>query len=579
MSQTTFSLGALERSYSSGKLSVSNKKMRKQIKKLIDTQNFAGALEKANAYLSVKEDDRLVQFFQAFSFFGVGEGKQAIKILEELTIQVPNNTEIWRTLAIIYNKYGSFAKEVDAREKVVKIDNRNGRSWFELAGAYKSVLWLEEEQQAYLQLVKLAPKLAAAWIGLGKSYRTCLKVKEAAAAYGIALELEPNSRGLKIEYATAMGEIGLFSESDAMLNKLIEEEFEAGVFFQLAQRNQVKIGDDLYNSAVKFLERKNSDNAQRSATLSGLATIHEKEKEYVKSSEFYHESAVEKKGDCKTLRILVDTDVRQTRRAFTEEFCSQLKGGAQSKAPIFIVGLPRCGSTLVEQIISSHSAVVGAGELSYLNRLTIPVNKEPFYKGFAHSDARQHSALGAQYLSLVRRLESYSDRFTDKALGNWIHIGLIRAILPNAKVVHVKRNVNASNFALFKQNFGRNVPYSNTVEDIWWWRDRYESSVAFWEERFPGFVHNVAYEDVVSDQEGETQKLLEYLELPWEDQVLDFHKNERSVLTASVSQVRKKIYSSSLETWRNYEGTAIDALFHRPDDIPPLFLQEQNAPS
>ncbi|MFS8181842.1 tetratricopeptide repeat-containing sulfotransferase family protein [Pseudovibrio denitrificans] len=564
MSSLTLSLDSIEKYYSVGNLKSSERKKRKLIKKLLNKKDYAGALKLSDEYLQVHRGDGLVKFYRAIVLLGLGDGKKAMHALEELSLEVPSNTEVWRLLSHVYGMYRLVKKQIQAAEKITKLTPDSSSAWIALAEALGQAFWVEEQQQVLLRIVKLEPKNPNAWMRLSLAYYNCLKIKEAAAACLTALKLTDNNIKIRTRYALLLSDLGLFEQSDTELKGIIKEKIEGDVFWTLASRKHIRLGDKYYNKAVKEVERPDIDEVSRRSILYGLAIINEREKKYVTSADYYYRAGKEKTFDMAGFKELIDSNIQQIRNVFTSEFCRNIDGGAQSKAPIFIVGLPRCGSTLVEQIISSHSAVFGAGELSYISRLTVNVEEEHFYSQFSQMSSRQRSELGAQYLSLVRRLHSYTDRFTDKMLNNWQHVGFIKSILPNAKIVHVTRNTNASNFAMYKQYFRSSVPYSNSIEDIWWWRNRYENMMLFWEKRFPGLVYNVSYEDIITDIHSEARKLLCYLELPWEENVLEFYNNERSVATASVNQVRQKIYSSSLEAWRNYEGTVIDGLFNRP---------------
>ena len=220
-----------------------------------------------------------------------------------------------------------------------------------------------------------------------------------------------------------------------------------------------------------------------------------------------------------------------------------------TQQPIFILGMPRSGTTLVEQILASHSQVYGAGELELLGR---SVNSVEW-------TAAQHSldhlqSIRKAYLSGLAKIGASVPYITDKMPANLRWIGFIFTAIPEARVVHVTRDARAtcwSNYMHYFSNKGIGFAYS--LQDLSEYYKMYVDLMAFWHERFPGRVYDLNYEALTEHQEDETRKLIEYIGLSWEDQCLEFHKTKRAVQTASTNQVRQKMYQGSSNEWRKYE--------------------------
>lgn len=216
--------------------------------------------------------------------------------------------------------------------------------------------------------------------------------------------------------------------------------------------------------------------------------------------------------------------------------------------PIFIVGMPRSGTTLVEQIISSHTQVTGAGELSFVAQCGNAVTRDPlkinreFLLKFRNN-----------YLKKLQGLSRGNPNVTDKMPQNFLFIGLIKAAFPEAKIVHVKRNPAAVCWANYKQYFSSNIRYSNSLDDIVEYYKLYRHTMDFWENSLSHEIYNLDYELLTIDQENETRKLAQYLGLIWDKKCLSPQNNSRSVATASNIQVRQKIYKGSSEQWKNYK--------------------------
>ncbi len=241
-------------------------------------------------------------------------------------------------------------------------------------------------------------------------------------------------------------------------------------------------------------------------------------------------------------------------------FAARADMGCAARDPIFIVGLPRAGSTLIEQILSSHSQVEGTMELPEVASITRGLRQQgnahstmPYHDALTALDADALRALGEQYLAHTRiQRKSSAPLFIDKMPNNFMHIGLIHLMLPNAKIIDARRHPLACCFSAFKQHFARGQSFSYGLEDIGRYYRDYIKLMAHFDRVLPGRIHRVVYERMVADTDGEVRRLLEYCGLPFEDSCLRFFQNPRPVRTASSEQVRQPIYREGLEHWRHY---------------------------
>lgn len=255
--------------------------------------------------------------------------------------------------------------------------------------------------------------------------------------------------------------------------------------------------------------------------------------------------------------------VRRCKMLFTETFfAGRTSWGAEIPDPIFILGLPRSGSTLVEQILASHSTVEGTMELPEISAIAKSLDdwsagdqgdkKYPEILADLESDTLRE--LGEAYIEQTRiQRKSGTPFFIDKMPNNFAHIGLIHLILPGARIIDVRRHPLACGFSLYKEHFARAQNFSYDLKDIGRYYLNYVDLMAHFDKALPGRVHRIIYESLVTDTEKEVRRLLEYCDLPFESACLDFYKNERAVSTASSEQVRSPIYTSGLDHWRNYE--------------------------
>jgi tetratricopeptide (TPR) repeat protein len=262
-------------------------------------------------------------------------------------------------------------------------------------------------------------------------------------------------------------------------------------------------------------------------------------------------------------------------------FAARAGWGCPSREPIFIVGLPRAGSTLIEQILASHSQVEGTRELTNVLAFAAELGarggddpgKPPAYpQSVAQLSRAELTALGERYLAETRPQRRLGrPHFTDKLGSNFLHLGLIHLMLPNARIIDARRSALGCCFANFKQHFPIGFSVTNSLEDLGHCYREYASLMAHFDAVLPGRIHRVCYEDLVSDLEGEVRGLLDYCGLPFEEQCLRFHETRRVVQTVSSEQVRQPLYTEAVDQWRHFEpwlGPLKDALGELAEVVP-----------
>jgi tetratricopeptide (TPR) repeat protein len=292
-----------------------------------------------------------------------------------------------------------------------------------------------------------------------------------------------------------------------------------------------------------------------------LGKAYEDRGEYQQSYGYYQQGNAIKRSESRYRPEVFETLTRKQIQTCTQEFFSKRAGwGASSADPIFILGLPRSGSTLLEQILASHSSVEGTQELAEIPRFVLefqgrtPDLDNPRYPGvLANLQREDILRLGERYLSETRVYRTDKPRFIDKMPNNFRHIGLIHLMLPNARIIDARREPMACCFSNLKQLFANGQEFTYSIEDIARYYRTYLELMQHWDTVLPGRVLRVFHEDVVEDLEGNVRRILDFCELPFEPACVEFYKTERSVRTASSEQVRQPIYREGLDQWKNYE--------------------------
>jgi tetratricopeptide (TPR) repeat protein len=279
---------------------------------------------------------------------------------------------------------------------------------------------------------------------------------------------------------------------------------------------------------------------------------------------------------------------QNTKRFFTPQFFRGREGwGSPAPDPIFVVGMPRSGSTLVEQILASHSKIEGLGELRDLQEIATKPGTDarqtkelPYPTGIGNLDADRVRALGEEYLKRTRSCRKTGKPFfTDKMPGNYSQIAFIHLVLPNARIIDVRRHPLDCCVSCFKHYFPAGQPLSTNLREVGRAYVEYVELMAFFDEILPGRVHRVIYEQLVDDPEREVRRLLDHIGLPFEEQCLRFHENKRFVMTMSQDQVRMPLYKTGKEQWRNFEPwlgplkEELGYVLDRYPDVPRYFAE------
>lgn len=489
-----------------------------------------------------------------------GDPRAAEMIYREILTKDPNHVEAARSLASIAAQNKRFRDAEVFLKRVVKNAPDYTRAWVDLANAQREMDKLDEAVKSANQVVRLAPDKAESYMVLASAIGMAGDHQDAIEAYEKALDLSPEKAGALCGLAHHQKTIGRQDEAIASYRRAIEvKQDHAEAYWSLANLKTFRFRDDEVEAMLALLETNELPDEGRAQLHNALGLEFEGRKDYARAFEHFQKCNEAQRP----LESYDPVDTQSTYDRiidmFDTPFFEQNAGVAETDVtPIFVVGLPRSGSTLIEQILASHSQVDGTHELGDLSRVVQAIRKEQkrqsrFPETLADLAVDEWRRIGQEYLERTRIHRQGAPYFVDKNPNNFIYTGILKLAIPNARIINARRHPLDSCLGSFKQLFASGQPFTYDMTELAEYYLQYQRLMDHWHEKLPGFVLDVHYERVVADLETEVRRILDFCGLPFEDACLRFHETDRAVKTASSEQVRRPIYSSSVNLWRNYE--------------------------
>lgn len=449
------------------------------------------------------------------------------KLLRRALALAPDFVAAHIDLGHLLREQDRFEEAIVSLRTALSIEPDNPRTHFQLGGTLAPAALTLDAIESYRHALALNPHHAGAWLGLAHTLKTVGKVDEAIRAYHESARLRPNNG--EIYWSLANLKTYQFGDEEVAA---MEEKLASGTLSRLSEVNMLFALGKAYEDRKDFeraWDRYQRGNARR------------------REEEWY---------DPVHTQIMNDSIIEVFDAGLLK---SHPNGGAPDPAPIFIIGLPRSGSTLLEQILASHSQVEGTAELPYIGRVATSLNLNRadgvnYPAAVRELDDVHLRALGQEYLRMARlHRRRGTPHFIDKMPNNFPHVGLIHLILPNALIIDARRHPLDACVGCFRQLFARGQPFTYDLVDIGEYYLQYRKLMDHWHSVLPGRVLTMQYEDLVGDFENQVKRLLDYCRLPFEENCLRFHETERPVRSASSEQVRRPISAEAIGRWRNYE--------------------------
>ena len=466
----------------------------------------------------------------------------------------PSQTIFYNITSLAYDAIGKGSVAKELLLKALKIEPKNFNILNNLGLVSANSGEGHIASGYYEKALSLKPDFLDALINFGNLKISQNQNEEAKKLFILALEINKNLIPAKISLAGYYEQSGHFEEAKKIYEEiLIEDPTNTIADKSISLIHKYKIGDTHLKSMEKKLQMGVGEEDKERISFA-LGKAYEDIGEYKKSF-FYYEIAnkIYKKNNNYNMKHDIEL-FDKLKKEFENCKIPSLKNINQKL--IFIVGMPRSGTTLTEQILSSHKDVYGAGELSYLSKSiekNFLVKDNKLNKNIFSLERAKLENIQKEYLDKIKIFNSKDKYIIDKAPLNFRWIGFILLIFPEAKIVHCNRNPMDTCWSNYKNLFSSSVMnYAYDFDDLANYYKIYDNLMSFWTKKFNNRIYNLFYEKLVANKESEIKKLINYCDLDWDENCLNFHKNKKSVSTASLAQVRQPLYNSSVEKWKNY---------------------------
>jgi len=490
--------------------------------------------------------------------------KEAEYCYQTVLRQDPDNSEALNLLGTLAVEADHYTTSIELLEKAVKLAPKNAGFRNNLANSY---ILSDQPELAVPHLRKALarqPHLIEALINMTHACREMGKWQTALEYCRKALQIRPEFVPARLAEAGTMSDAGNNAKAAELFRKiLIDEPLEFNAMIGLASARKFTPDDKDIEQFEAALGSGKLADGEKAGVLHAAGKFYNDIKDYDAAFLKFSKAKELAGGD-----FQVDgyrKHVNRLTALFTPlHFLKYQGSGSPSERPVFIVGMPRSGTTLSEQIIASHPRAFGAGELQGIGVITSEITGgkpgyEKFTDNFKNVTMAQTAQYAERYLAALNRHSRTASRVVDKMPHNFETLGLIALLFPKARIIHCKRDPMDNCMSIFTHHFNKAHGYSSNLENLGRYYREYDRLMAHWKTALPLQIFEVQYEKMVADQEALTRKLIEFLGLEWDDACLNFHETERSVQTFSKWQVRQPIYTTSIKRWKHYEKH-LDAL-------------------
>ena len=495
-----------------------------------------------------------------FALHGLGLYEEAAASYRQALALVPNYTEAHCNLGIALFKMDMLAEAEASYRQALALNPDYAEAHNNLGQVLHKLWRLDESVDSYRQALALNSAYPEVYSNLGQALKDWGKLDEALDSFQKALEIRPGYAEGHMELGSALQEVGRMEEAAESFRLALTSNPNFGDAYRLlANTKKFTEEDDDLKMMLNADAMPDLEDDQRMSLDFGLGKAFEDLQQYDKAFDYFSKANSLRRATFEFSLKKTEIHHNLMKEIFNEDlFSKHLGAGLSGDNLIFVLGLQRSGTTLVEQILSSHPNVNGIGEVDCLHQvLCTNFNLDDDTRladSVNQADTNEFSKPAEEYLELIGRRADLQQVVVDKTLGNFMNIGFVKLMFPNAKIVHCQRSPQDTCLSIFKNSFlAGSVPYAYDLVELGRYYNLYRDLMAHWHDVLSGFVYDIQYEELVDDQEQQSRDLLAFCGLEWDDACLEFFKTKRQVKTLSIAQVRQPIYKGSVEAWKRYE--------------------------
>jgi len=506
--------------------------------------------------LAIKPDYSDVSYNLGNVLRDLGRLEEAVKSYQNAITIEPLYHAAQFNLGVTLQELGHLNDAAEQYEQAIKINPDNLEARINLGYVYQTLGQLDEAIDQYVTILAIDSENVEVLNNLGIIYRELGQTDEAISYYKKVINVDSSFAGGYYNLGLSYQDLGQVQDSIEQYEKAISISDHAWSYHNLSYLKKYKANDPQIARMQSLLANKTLNQLDHIHLCLALAKVHENLGNQVEFFQFLNKGNSLRK---KELNYSIDQSKKRhavIKKIFTSSPPSIIKRVSKDeskKRPIFIVGMPRSGTSLVEQILDSHNKVYGAGELNTLNKLINPIIRNYLAGDINNLSEKTLLFIKQEYSEMLYRVNTSKNIITDKLPLNFQYIGFILSVFPDAKIIHLKRDARATCWSNYKYFFTDiENGYSHDFNDLVTFYGLYIELMDFWHNLYPNKIYDLCYEDLTNNQEDETRKLLEYCELDWDKNCLNFHENQRQVKTPSTLQVRQKIYKGSSNAWKKH---------------------------
>jgi tetratricopeptide (TPR) repeat protein len=511
------------------------------------------AIEGVEALIKDYPNEALLHNISGAFYQETGQLNESLDSFEKAVTINPDYAEAHYNLGVTLQQLGQLEAAMKSYEQAIAIKHAYPNAHNNLGAILQELGQLDAAVKSYEQAIAIKPDYADAYNNLGNALRGLGQMDAGVNSLKKAIAINP-------DYAQAHNNLGVSFQEQSQVDDAVKQYEKAialkpdyvSAHHHLSVLKKYTASDPHIAQMQSLLSTSNLSQSDRTHLCFALAKVNEDLGKQDELFEFLHEgNRLRKEG------LNYSLDNSQILSSIIKKMFSStlsLSYEPSTIKPVFIVGMLRSGTSLVEQIIASHHAVHGAGELTTLANLIEPILNDHLAKDKYKLSEKTFLSIRQEYLEALSRFNVPENVITDKMPLNCQYIGFILSAFPEAKIVHMKRDARATCWSIYKHYFssaGNGWAYN--MDDLAGFYGIYSNIMDFWHQTFPDQIYDLCYEDLTTNQEEETRKLLQYCELDWDENCLNFHTSKRAVKTASALQVRQKMYQGSSEAWKKHE--------------------------